>query len=66
MEEKEDREKEEFCECLEQIDHKIRKYMYNLAIIMGELMQRWEKNNIKRKWQGITEYTILIMKIETY
>jgi hypothetical protein len=63
-EEKEEREKEEICECSEEIYHKIQKY--DLVIIMGDFNTKKGKKSIKRKWEGNTQYTILTMKIGTY
>jgi endonuclease/exonuclease/phosphatase family metal-dependent hydrolase len=58
MEEKEDREKEEFYDCLEEIYHKIQKY--DLLIIMGDFNAKIGKEEYQKK------YTILVMEMETY
>jgi endonuclease/exonuclease/phosphatase family metal-dependent hydrolase len=53
-EEKEDREKEEFYECLEEIYHKIQKY--DLVIIMGDFNAKKGKAEHQKKVAG--KYTI--------
>jgi uncharacterized NAD(P)/FAD-binding protein YdhS len=49
-EEKEDREKEEFYECLEEIYHKIQKY--DLVIIMRDFKAKIRKEEYQRKYQS--------------
>jgi exonuclease III len=61
-EEKEEREKEEFYGCLEEIYHKIQKY--DLVIIMGDFNAKIGKESIKGKWQGNAQYMTLAMKTE--
>jgi endonuclease/exonuclease/phosphatase family metal-dependent hydrolase len=53
-EEKEEKEKEEFYECLEEIYHKIQKY--DLVIIMGDFNAKIGKGEYQRKVAG--KYTI--------
>jgi molybdopterin biosynthesis enzyme MoaB len=53
-EEKEDREKEEFYDCLEEIYHKIQKY--DLVIIMGDFNAKIGKEQYQKKVAG--KYTI--------
>jgi endonuclease/exonuclease/phosphatase family metal-dependent hydrolase len=62
-EEKEDREKEKFYECLEEIYHKIQKY--DLVIIMGDFNAKIGKEEYQKKVAG-KQYMALVMKMETY
>jgi endonuclease/exonuclease/phosphatase family metal-dependent hydrolase len=53
-EEEEDMEKEEFCECLQEIYHKIQKY--KLVIIMGDFNAKIGKEEYQKKVAG--KYTM--------
>jgi endonuclease/exonuclease/phosphatase family metal-dependent hydrolase len=61
-EEKEEREKEEIYECLEESYHKIQKY--NLVIIMGDFSAKIGKEEYQKKVAG--KYMISVMKTGTY
>jgi exonuclease III len=61
-EEKEDRKKEEFYDCLEERYHKIQKY--DLVIIMEDFNAKIRKEECQKEVAG--KYMILTMKMKTY